>query len=121
MHGQRGESTVCRLLFGSLRGELSQVVDAVVGLNAGKPGEGDATGVETAASVDGTDLDDGALIEAQENVHLSGLGALTRSVYAVLGAFESILTAASIVIRSVRIRTRRRIVSRKRWNLISNP
>src|SRR5579871_3115929 len=99
MHGE-GDEGVFRDAFAlivlGLSGELGQEGYAVVGLDAGEPGEGDAACVEPAACVGGTDFDDGSVIEAEEDVHVSWRWFLIAAAHAVSRGLELIFTAASI-------------------------
>jgi hypothetical protein len=99
VHGEGDEgvfSYALSLVVFRLSGEFGEKGNAVVGLNAGEPGEGDASCVEPAACVGGTHFDDGSVIETYENVHVGGGGLLVAGVHAVSRGLELIFTAASI-------------------------
>jgi hypothetical protein len=81
-----------------LCGNLGEIVDAIFRLDAGEPGKRNPAGIETAAYIGSSDLCNGTLIEAEKNICPSRLCLLRGVSHAVSRSFESIFTAASIVI-----------------------
>jgi hypothetical protein len=66
-----------------LRRKLRKVLDAVLRLDAGEPGEWNTTGVQAAPGVRCANLRDGSMIDPKQDVDFAGLGLRVVVSYAV--------------------------------------
>src|SRR5580704_10910853 len=98
-HREQGSIHDSRTIGFGLCRSLGEKGYALFWLHPSQPGEWDATGIEMTASHNGPDFDELAVIQAQKNVDVLCRRRVVAFVHNVVGLFQSIFTATSIVHR----------------------